>query len=149
MNHRAVIKVKDIHVICYAICIFLFALGHTKVQNISPITGIMVTYGKFVPLFVSVIILISGMKTIYRRIGFFAIFLLLIGFCYICHDMSYVMVFLVYFMFACSNSEDVLIYKAYSYAVFIVIILTIVAALTGIVVNDNETAGRYDLGFTY
>ena len=139
----------NFHVLCYAICIFLFAIGHTKIQNISFITGVSVTYGKFIPLILSAVILLGTVKYNTRTIVVFGLLVMLLMYSFLCNDLSYVIFFVAYFMLACSNSEETEIYKSYTYVVLSVVFLTVVLALVGLLENDNSWYGRYDLGFTY
>lgn len=143
------ISEKNFHVLCYATCIFLFAIGHTKIQNLGFITGISVTYGKFVPLLLSACMLLRKTKFNIRTIVVFVLFVLLIVYGFIYNDLSYVMFFIAYYMLACSNCEEKKIYKSYAYVVLSVVFLTTFLALIGLLENDNSWQGRYDLGFTY
>lgn len=144
-------KMKEayFHAWCYAVCVFLFAIGHTKIQGLSFITGIMVTYGKFIPVMFSMLLLARKLKFNIKSLGIMLVFglLLLLGF--ISHDLSYTVFFIAYFMVACSRTNPTQIYKYYTVSVFIVIVLTVILALLGILENDNSWYGRYDLGFTY
>lgn len=143
------ISEKNFHVLCYAACIFLFAIGHTKIQNINFITGITVTYGKFIPLLLSALLMLRKARFNIHTVAVSAVFILLIGYAFIYRDFSYVIFFVAYFMIACSKSSEKQVFKYYTYVVFSVILLTIFLSLIGIIPNENEWYGRYDLGFTY
>lgn len=137
------------HVLCYAACVFLLAVGHTKIQNLSLITGIMTTYGKFLPAIFSLLFLFRKLKFDTRSLLFIILFgiLLLQGFLY--RDLSYTIFFIAFFMISCSRSKEVNIYKYYTIAIFSVILLTLFLTALGILENDNSWYGRDDLGFTY
>lgn len=143
------IKESNVHVLCYAICVFLFAIGHTKIQKINFFTSITVTYGKFVPLILSFILIIKKRRYNTRSLILFSVFLLMIGYSFIVNDLSYVAFFLVFFILVCGYSDESTIYKLYVYGVFLVILVTVILATTGFLENDNSWYGRYDLGFTY
>lgn len=144
-----VIKKSQIHTICYAICIFLFAIGHTKIQNLNVLTGMMVTYGKFLPAVFSGMILLSNAKLDLKAVGVFAFFVLLLVYSFLKNDLSYVLFFAAFFMMACSHGNEKSIFKAYAITVYSVILFTITLAISGMLENDNSWYGRYDLGFTY
>lgn len=148
MTYSAIKKTR-IHTLCYAICILLFAIGHTKIQNLNALTGMMVTYGKFLPLLFSGIILVSGAKLDTKTAGVFGLFVLLLVYGFLINDLSYVLFFVAYFMIACSREDENRIYKVYSITVYVVIVITILFSLIGLIENDNSWYGRYDLGFTY
>ena len=139
-------KMKEhFHALCYAVSVFLFAIGHTKIQDLSFVTSIMVTYGKFIPVLLSIPVLVIQIKSL----GIMLVFSLLLLLSFFLRDLSYTVFFIAYFMVACSRTDQKRIYKYYALSVFTVIILTVVLALSGILENDNSWYGRYDLGFTY
>ena len=146
---RYIIKEAHFHALCYAACVFLFAIGHTKIQGLSFITGIMVTYGKFIPVLLSLLFLARRLKFNIKSLAIMLIFGLLLLLSFFSHDLSYTVFFIAYFMVACSRTNPNQVYKYYAVSVFVVIVLTVVLALLGILENDNSWYGRYDLGFTY
>ncbi len=146
---RLVVKETQLHALCYGLCVFLFAIGHTKIQNLSFITGIMVTYGKFVPVGLSILFLIRRLRFDVRSLVIILAFILLLLLSFFTRDLSYTIFFIAYFMVACSRTDPEQIYKYYAVSVFSVIILTLLLTVLGVLVNDNSWHGRYDLGFTY
>ena len=142
-------KAAHIHAMCYAVCVFLFAIGHTKIQDLFFITGIMVTYGKFIPVMLSIPFLVKELRFNMKSLAITLVFGLLLLLSFYSRDMSYTTFFIAYFMVACSRTNPKQIYKYYTVSVFIVIVLTVVLALLGVLENDNSWLGRYDLGFTY
>ena len=142
-------KETQFHALCYAISVFLFAIGHTKIQSLSFITGIMVTYGKFVPVGLSSLALTRRRRFNTRTLAIMLIFLLLLVLSFFSHDLSYTVFFIAFFMIACSRSEPRQIFKFYTLTIFTVLGLTLVLTFLGVLENDNSWYGRYDLGFTY
>lgn len=146
---RYKIKEGHFHALCYAICIFLFAVGHTKIQNLSFITGVMVTYGKFIPVMLSMLFLARRLRFNIKSLAIMLVFGLLLLLSFFSHDLSYTVFFIAFFMVACGRTNPNEVYKYYAVSVFTVVVLTVVLALLGILENDNSWYGRYDLGFTY
>ena len=142
-------KESQFQALCYAACVFLFALGHTKIQGLCFITRVMVTYGKFVPVMLSMPFLLRRLRFNIKLIGVMLFLGLLLLLNFFVHDLSYTIFFIAFFMIACSNTEPRQVYKNYAIAVFVVIVSTLALTYMGILVNDNSWEGRYDLGFTY
>lgn len=146
---NAVIKYEKFQVLCYATCIFLFAIGHTKLQYLSPIIETIVKYGKFLPVLFSAIFFFRTFR-LYKKVFFFIIlFIGLLLYAFMIKDISYTIFFIIYFIIVCKDSKEKFIYKYYTLVIFFVIVLTYIFTFIGIVENNSNIYKRYDLGFTY